>query len=217
MAEEPLVLSTDNSSPGSAIAPAALAQRRGFPIGPLLWIVLTPILTIPITLIATGALLPSSGPYATYDDVLAAAAADHYCSVIIGGSNIFGGVSAQANCPDRLVVAALSPGLLNLLPFLWLLSRKPETQLSAVLASVLGTLRVAVPMVAVLTLAPTPGAGCLSADLCSLPPGFTVIQVMSPAYPNSWNAVGWISIALWVLTVVVYLVCRRRFARKSGV
>jgi len=189
-----------------------MTEHRGFPIGPLLWIVLTPIVTIPLTMLATGSLLPSSGPYNTYDDVLAAAAADHICQVTISGSNIFGQVGAQATCSDWLVMAALAPGLLNLLPVVWLMSRKPETQVAAALASILGAARFIIPMAAVLTVAPSPGSGCVSAELCNIPAGFTVISVASPAYPNSWNGVGWISLALWLITVIVYVVYRRRFA-----
>jgi len=189
-----------------------MTEQRGFPIGPLLWIVLTPIATIPLTMLATGSLLPSSGPFNTYDDVLAAAAADHLCQVTISGGNIFGQVGAQATCSDRLVLAALAPGLLNLLPVVWLLSRNPETQLAAALASILGAARFIIPMAAVLTVAPSPGSGCISAALCNIPAGFTVISVGSPAYPNSWNGVGWISLALWLITVIVYVVYRRRFA-----
>jgi hypothetical protein len=210
---------SEESSLDSVEGAAAVGRHGGFPIGPLLWIVLTPLLTIPLTLIATGVLTPfDGGPYSSFEDVQAAAAADPYCTVSVSGADILGGLGAQATCQDGLVLLCLSPGLINVLPILWLLSRKPETQLAALLASILGVFRLVVPTVAVLTLAPKPGAGCLSADFCALPHGFTVIDPGYPwAFPNSWNDAPWISVGLWLLTVIVYVAFRARFSSRLAV
>jgi len=49
-------------------------------------------------------------------------------------------------CPGPLAVATLAPGLLNLVPAFWLLSRKARTQRAAAIATVLGACRVLVPV-----------------------------------------------------------------------
>lgn len=201
---------------GSATTgPIATAAGWRFPIGPLAWILLTPLATIPATAIVTAALTPSfNGRYATLDALEAAAAANPYCSVQIsfGAAAILGEIGAHAVCADGYVLAALSPGLVNLLPALWLLSRWRLTQRAAILALVLGGLRFLVPAVAALALSPP-------ADYGSVAHGFTVITPGWPwSYPNSWNPIPLVSAALWVATVVVYFVNRRlsRPARHNG-
>ena len=189
------------------LAPVVGAPGKRFPIGPLLWIVLTPLITIPVTAVATGVLTPfDRGSYSSYDAVLAAAAADHYCTVKFS-PDILGNVAGQATCPDGLVLAALSPGLLNLLPVLWLISRSRETRLAAKLALTLGALRFIAPIIGVLILAPAQGAGCI--DACNIPHGYTVITPGSPwASPNSWSGMPWVSQSLWLVSVLAYFAHR---------
>ena len=127
-----------------------------FPIGPLAWIILTPLATVPATAAVTAALTPAfSQSYPSLEALEAAAAANPYCTVhiSIGAEAILGIVAANAVCPDGYVLAALSPGLLNLVPLLWLLSRRVEIRRAAIIASILGGLRFVIPSLAVLTLA----------------------------------------------------------------
>ena len=180
-----------------------VAAGRQFPIGPLAWILLTPLATLPATAVVTGALTPAfGGTYATLDALKAGAAANPYCTVQIsfGPMAILGLVDAHAVCPDGYVLAALSPGLLNLLPLFWLFSRLPSTRRAAILASVLGGLRLLIPAIGVLAVA-------APSDYGSVGHGFTVITPGTPwQFPNSWNAIPLVSAALWVATLVTYLV-----------
>lgn len=183
-----------------------------FPIGPLAWILLTPIATIPATAILTGVLTPAfSGSYATLDALQAAAAANPYCTVHIsfGAMAILGVVTAEATCPDAYVLAALSPGLLNLVPLLWLLSNRLQTRRAAIIASALGSLRFLIPALGVLAVVPPSEYGTVAH-------GFTVITPGSPwSFPNSWNPIPVVSAALWAATFVAYLVNRSISRRKS--
>lgn len=183
-----------------------------FPIGPLAWLVLTPLVTVPATSIVTGMLTPAfGGRYETLEALQAAAAANPYCAVQIsfGSGAILGLVDAHAVCADGYVVAALSPGLLNLVPLLWLLSKASNVRRAAIVASVLGGLRLFLPVIAVLAMTPPSDYGTVGR-------GFTVIAVGWPSsYPNDWNAIPLVSAALWVATVVAYFVNRARSSRKS--
>ena len=185
------------------------SPRRQFPIGPLAWIILTPLVTLPATLIATVVLTPFDGrSYPTYQAVQAAAESDHLCKVTLGDISFFGGVDASAACPDGYVLAALSPGLLNLTPVLWLLFGRPSVRRTAIIATVLGAARFLIPVVAVFVAVPTDYSG-------TIPPGFTLIKPSSPwSYPNSWNDASLFTFVLWTATVIVYFagrfIARRR-------
>jgi hypothetical protein len=182
-----------------------------FPIGPLAWILLTPLATIPATGIFSGVLTQAfSGSYATLDAMQAAAAANPYCPVHIslGDMAILGVVDAAAVCPDGYVLAALSPGLLNLVPLLWLLSNRLQTRRAAIIASALGCLRFLIPTLGILVV--TPGS-----DYGSVAHGFTVLTPATPwPFPNSWNLIPIVSAVLWVATLAAYLV-NRSISRKS--
>ena len=183
-----------------------------FPIGHLAWILLTPVATIPATGLLTGVLTPAfSGSYATLDALQAAAAANPYCRVHIsfGAMPILGVVNAEAICPDGSVLAASSPGLLNLVPLLWLLSNRLQTRRAAITASALGSLRFLIPAVGVLAVVPP-------SDYGSVAHGFTVITPGTPwSFPNSWNPIPIVSAVLWAATLVAYLVNRSISRRKS--
>ena len=58
-------------------------------------------------------------------------------------------------CQDGPVILALAPGVLNLVPILWLRSHSPKTRVAAATATVLGALRLLVPAVAVVSSWPT--------------------------------------------------------------
>jgi len=100
---------------------------------PLLWILLIPIVTVPLT------------------NVLADRAEYHsgFCSVY-AGSYLLPGLGAHANCSTGLLLLLLSPGLLNLVPMWWLRSTHPRLRAAALWATVLGALRLIVPATAVI-------------------------------------------------------------------
>jgi hypothetical protein len=59
---------------------------------------------------------------------------------------------------------ALAPGLVDLLPFLWLLSRAPAVRRTALVAAVMGSVRYAIPQVATLIYSTSSGAQTSNAD-----------------------------------------------------
>ena len=141
---------------------------------PLLWILFLPIITVPATLWLT----PPGGPLGVCRNVE---------RDFIGGS---------AFCPTGSLLLALSPGLLNLVPILWLSSRNQETRRAALAATILGGLRLVVPAVAV---------------LASSTDGYNRIIWGFTAGPNSDSPdVSMIGVFLWVVTLVTLVVMRRR-------
>lgn len=203
----------DAVGPAIDSEPHELVDAPGrFPIGPLAWVLITPLVTIPATALLTGLLTQAfHSRYPTLDALQAAAAANPYCPVHIsfGGMAILGVVNAEAVCPDGYVLAALSPGLLNLVPILWLLSKSLQTRRVAIIASALGGVRVLVPVVGVLAVVPSSDSGTVAH-------GFTVLTPGTPwSFPNSWNAIPVISAVLWAATLVAYLVIRSISRRKS--
>lgn len=95
---------------------------------PFLWILLIPILTVPLTWFLRDAVLYHSG----------------LCSVT---PSFFG---AYATCSTGAYLLILSPGLLNLLPLWWLRSSHRKLKVAALWATVLGALRLIVPAAAVI-------------------------------------------------------------------
>ena len=117
-------------------------QKTGWPRNwPLLWIVLTPIVTVPLTQFAAAAIIGS-------------------CTLQEGF------IGATWSCPTGPVLLALSPGLLNLVPVFRLFSRDPTTRGAAVAATILGGLRLLVPVVNVLATA-TDGQSVMSSSAFS--------------------------------------------------
>jgi hypothetical protein len=95
---------------------------------PLLWILLIPIVTGPVTNFLKDRVIYHSG----------------LCSVTPG---FFG---AYASCSTVVLLLLLSPGLLNLVPLWWLRSTHPKLRAAALWATVLGALRLIVPAIAVI-------------------------------------------------------------------
>jgi hypothetical protein len=137
------------------------------PTLPLWLIVLAPLLTVPLTQAATQSLVNTDS-----------------CSNIqldfIGGS---------ASCQTDSLVVALAPGLVNLVPLLWLVSKDARTRKAALVAGLLGTARLVMPAAALLS----------SGPISIISWGFV------KAYPNDQTVVG-ASIVLWLVTVVTTLV-----------
>ena len=141
---------------------------KGPSVRPLLLSVLVPIVTLPLTLIATSAVIQSNSCSVTLD--------------FIGG---------QAMCQTGPLLLALTPGILNLAPALWVMSHHKRTRFAAITASPLGCARLAIPAIA-------------------LAAGGTTTYVswgLYPAFPNQGGAVfgvGAISLtsaSLWLATL----------------
>ena len=140
---------------------------------PLLWIALTPIITVPLTIFLAGQI----GRWASA------------CQVSPG---FFG---ATANCSAGPVLLMLTPGLINIAPIWWFRRNDRKTRSAAGWASALGTLRLAVPAIAVLA---TP-------DGESMGGGF--LNGYPNAYWGLWLVVT--SLVLWLMTFpVMWLVAR---------
>jgi hypothetical protein len=137
------------------------------PTLPLWLIVLAPLLTVPLTQGATQSLVNT--------DACANIQLD-----FIGGS---------ASCQTTSLVIALAPGLINLAPLLWGLSKDLRTRKVALLAGILGAVRLVMPAAALLASGPT----------SKISWGFL------QAYPNDQGVVG-ASIFLWLVSLVALIV-----------
>jgi hypothetical protein len=104
---------------GHAHAALAAIQSRLWPL-PLLWIIVVPLVTVPGSLNLVQELKGW------------------------GGCDWQGG---NFVCPVRVAVLTLAPGLLNLVPLLWLASPHPRVRRAALLATVLGASRLLMPIV----------------------------------------------------------------------
>lgn len=146
---------------------------------PLVWIAWTPLATVILTLLITDRI--------THTDMC-----------VSRGGNWF---VADYWCPPVPIALALSPGVLNLIPILWLRSADPKTRLAAVVGLILGALRLVLPVIGVF-------AGAANTDFAPGP------QVeVGPGFPNgSLNP--WfpfvVSLPLWLATFVAIAVIGKR-------
>src|SRR5439155_16021012 len=106
-------------------------------------------------------------------------------------SSLFGGVIM---CPPLPAGLMLLPGLINLAPAWWLLSRDDQTRLAASVATVLGGLRFGVPLLVMLSAA-AHVEGHRSFEVVAAGGALT------PSFPNTW-AVTRLSTVLWIITLV---------------
>lgn len=160
--------------------------------GPFAWIVLIPVVTIPLTQAITATFVKSSEC--------------NYQVDFLGG---------EASCPDGPVLLALMPGLLNLAPILWLLINDVEVRRNAVIAGGLGAARFAVPMLGVILSGP--GSGCpYDVIACANPSGHTVLTWgFVNAFPNSYSVgVSILSAGLWLATLILWIALA--IAARSG-
>jgi hypothetical protein len=86
---------------------------------PLLWLLLVPLITVPLTLRLLGGL--------------------EGCTALLHTP------PPGYRCSTQAALLSLAPGLLNLLPALWLRSRDPSVRSAALLATALGAIRLAAP------------------------------------------------------------------------
>jgi hypothetical protein len=106
-------------------------------------------------------------------------------------------------CRPLPVVLALAPGLLNLIPIFWLRSTSPKTRFAAAVATILGALRLAVPVIAVF-------AGAVNTEVAEGPRADISTAVLMPVFPNN-NSFGVtvVSLVLWLATFVAIAVIAR--------
>jgi hypothetical protein len=140
-------------------APAEI-QDRLWPL-PLLWIIVVPLVTVPWSSALVEGLQGEGSCYWK-------------------GGNVV--------CPVRVAVLTLAPGLLNLVPLVWLASPHPRVRRAALLATVLGASRLLVPIV-VYVLSSWEGLVGM--------PGYGALGGYQERSTPSW---GW-SILLWFVSV----------------
>jgi hypothetical protein len=121
---------------------------------PLLWILLIPVVTVPLTGFLEDRVKYHSG----------------LCSVTPG---FFG---AYASCSIGVLLLLLSPGLLNLVPLWWLRSTHPKLKAAALCATGLGALRLIVPVAAVIA---SPDDNPVSASPGPLGPSELVLAILA--------------------------------------
>jgi hypothetical protein len=160
---------------------------------PLLYIVLVPVVTVPLTLWLTGLMIKT--------DACVSQAA------FIGG---------EAVCQPGPLLLALAPGLLNLAPILWLWSHDPKTRFAAITATILGGLRLIVPALAVVATAQSDACLMAGQEGCLVYSGITqpgdyIHWGLAPAMPNSESLfVLGLSFSLWLVTLIAIPVIAKR-------
>lgn len=126
---------------------------------PFIWLVLIPLLTVPLTIMLAGQVLQSS-----------------QCTITFVGSFE---EPERALCTDRPVLMSLLPGLLNLGPIVWLVLPGDDImRRNAIVAGSLGAVRLLVPMLGVLTTGPSPGRTVLVSGLVFVYPNSDYLPVV---------------------------------------
>ena len=171
------------------LSPSIPLLERGTWLRPMLWILAAPLATLPLTAVLMNSILGTS-------------ACDQSQ---VGGSS----------CQTGPVLIALAPGLVNLVPVIWLWSQNARMRLAAITATILGALRFAFPAVALVATAGNSGFG--AATSCSGGCSYIVGGWFVPNFPgNGTYQVGpegdyivanfdivAISLLLWLLTLIV--------------
>ena len=181
-------------------SPSEDRPRRSTWVQPMLWLVLTPVVTVPATLVLTDLILHTNACQVTPE-------------FFIGG---------EASCQPGPVLAALLPGLLNLAPILWLRSSESKTRFAAIAATTIGAVRLIVPLAILMTNAsvdpPHADYGTCGGVCTHLSWGFqpafpnsgavdTNYQLLGPVIVSNYDAV-LISLFLWFLSVVALISMR---------
>jgi hypothetical protein len=165
------------------------ARQRWY--APLLWIAITPFITVPLTwAISWG--------------------------VITWGTNLgictyhrffwFG----EATCPVGITLAALAPGLANLVPILWLGRKDSKTRAAAWSASVLGGLRLIGPAIGILLTSPN----ATIYDSWFWPPAPDTFPAVPGPEATLYTVA--LSICLWLFTFVAIAVIAVKYKDQSG-
>jgi hypothetical protein len=155
-------------------------------LSPLLWILFIPFITVPLTLAITSMII-GTGACVPLDQ----------------------GIDYEIlSCNAASILLALAPGLLNLGTLLWLRSGSSKTRLAAIVATILGGLRLLVPVVGAFTQA--------SPDFVPRPPpglrGYVLNAYLnSPAPDNSAGYVTVVGIGLWLATFIAIALLRGIF------
>src|SRR3990172_10555557 len=167
---------------------------------PFLWIILTPIVTVPLS-------VPLSESFGARHTAAEMGLPEEPPGVIDGwcpeGEDPYGMCIPNFFAPYYVyyevtptLVAVLLPGLINLAPFVWALSKTRKTSRAGVTAGLAGVLRVAVPAMVLMSFDRLTGVG-----------GGTYFQVETTflglePYSSVWIAgfLAWLaSLAVWVI------------------
>ena len=145
----------------------------GWPLG---WIALIPVVTVTLTLI-------------TMDQI-------SHTDACVGG----GFIGGDYWCQPVPVALSLTPGILNLVPIVWLWSKNPKTRLAASVATILGAVRLVVPLMFVF-------AGMVTTDFAEGAQVVIGTGPFEPVFPNN-NSLEplLVSIMLWLATFVAIAV-----------
>jgi hypothetical protein len=167
---------------------------------PFLWITLTPIVTVPVSAIVFGALIrqpeevgfPPNNPQSQID-LFQGGSCDSFLS-----SPCY----EYAEAVPTLLAFAL-PGLLNLAPIAWVLSKNIRVKVAALVALLLGALRLAIPVLVLMlgyeTVANSEGTSYFRWDTLDF------IFPSEPTFP------------IWVLGALAWVGCLVAWAMFGGV
>lgn len=104
---------------------------------PFQWIILTPIVTVPLSAILFSLLAGNQEPKA-----VGLPASDAGCSLFCA--------AYEYSELNPTLIAFTVPGLVNLVAFAWVLSKEPRVRIAAMVAGLLGLLRLSIPTIALL-------------------------------------------------------------------
>ncbi len=164
---------------------------------PFLWIILTPIVTVPVSAVLFDTLAgPQTPAEVGLPDPAAGCDRDSW----------FGGFCSTYPYSEvaPTIFAFVLPGLLNLVPFLWVSSTRPRVRAAGIVAGLLGIVRFSIPVIVLM----------LSFDRVTAPGGTTYFDFgggwinFSP-HDDVWffGFLAWLgSLLVWVLFVIIWYV-----------
>lgn len=166
---------------------------------PLVWIGLTPIVTVPLTLQLTSVVFGTGA--CTY--------VDHSGWFVPAG---------DIDCASWAVMLALTPGLLNLVALFSLRSKTRRVRIAGAVASGLAVARLLVPLIGVLTASGQAGRLTLSLGRSHFSYDYFA---MTPPYPGEGSPIGGglllASFCLWICTWIALVRFRVAFRRDGAV
>ncbi len=146
---------------------------------PFLWIILTPIVTVPLSII----LFLLLAGYQEEKDIFAQPSCILYCT-----PNDYLAVNGT-------IAAFALPGLVNLVPFVWVVSRNTRARLAGIVAGLLGLARLIIPAVLLI----------LSFDRVTGDDGTSYFLVSNPILPWTAHIGVWLyGFLAWIGTLLVW-------------
>ncbi len=150
-----------------------------------LWLLVIPIITVPLTLVSMSSLSTSG-----------------VCErVFVPREGYSGLFASDYSCPRVQSLLTHAPGLLNLVPAIWLTASTSRVRLIAALATGIGATRLAAPAVSI-----QEGAHLSCSIICSF----------VSEHPSWLGFLGWVGLVGWLLTAVVLVALLWRFPDEGG-